>query len=59
MAFESGYKIFQIHMSIVFQMHDVKNNKLVLTFFGKNDFSGFFICVINGPGVSFGQTAIY
>ena len=34
-----------------------KNNKLMITFFPKPSFSGFLICVINGPGVSFGQVA--
>ena len=35
----------------------VENNKLTITFFTKHDFSRFFICVINGSGVSFGQVA--
>ena len=35
----------------------VGNNKLVITFFPKPDFSGFFICVIYGSGVFFGQVA--
>ena len=35
----------------------VENNKLMITFFPKPDFSGFLICVINGSGVSFGQVA--
>ena len=35
----------------------VKNNKLMITFFPKPDFSEFLICVINGSGVSFGQVA--
>ena len=34
-----------------------ENNKFMITFFAKPDFSGFFICTINGPGVSFGQVA--
>ena len=33
----------------------VENNKLMITFFAKLDFSRFFIGVINGSGVSFGQ----
>ena len=33
----------------------VGNNKLMITFFPNPDFSGFFICVIDGSGVSFGQ----
>ena len=33
----------------------VENNKLMITFFSKLDFSRFFIGVINGSGVSFGQ----
>ena len=33
----------------------VENKKLKITFFPKPDFDGFLICVINGPGVSFGQ----
>ena len=37
--------------------HYVENNKLMITFFSKPDFSGFLICVINGAGVSFGQVA--
>ena len=35
----------------------VKNNKLMINFFPKTDFSGFLICVINGSGVFFGQVA--
>ena len=35
----------------------VGNNKLMIAFSPKADFSGFFICVINGSGVSFGQVA--
>ena len=35
----------------------VENNKPVVTFFAKPDFSRFLICVINGSGVSFGQFA--
>ena len=35
----------------------VKNNKFMITFFAKPGFSGFFVCVINGSGVSFGQVA--
>ena len=35
----------------------VGNNKLMIAFSAKPDFSGFFICVINGSGVSFGQVA--
>ena len=35
----------------------VGNNKLMITFFPKPDFSRFSICVINGSGVSFGQVA--
>ena len=35
----------------------VKNNKLMITFFNKPDFSGFLLCVIGEPGVSFGQVA--
>ena len=35
----------------------VENNKLMITFYPKPDFSGFFICVINGPGVCFGEVA--
>ena len=35
----------------------VENNKLMITFFTKTDFSGFLICVINGSGVSFGQVS--
>ena len=35
--------------------YDVENNKLMITFFPKLDFSGFLICVINWSGVPFGQ----
>ena len=35
----------------------VENNKLMIIFFPKPNFSGFLICVINGSGVSFGQVA--
>ena len=35
----------------------VENNKFIVTFFPKPDFSGFSIRVINGSGVSFGQAA--
>ena len=35
----------------------VENNKLMITFFSKPDFSRLLICVINGSGVSFGQVA--
>ena len=35
----------------------VGSNKLIITFFPKPDFSGFFVCVINRSGVSFGQVA--
>ena len=35
----------------------VGNNKLMITFSPKPDFSGFFKCVIYGSGVSFGQVA--
>ena len=66
MTVESGFKIFQIYMSQIKQIFFfmgpqgprsgpcVENNKLI-TFFAKPDFSGFFIGVINGSGVSFGQ----
>ena len=37
--------------------HYVKIKKLMINFFSKPDFSGFLICVINGPGVPFGQVA--
>ena len=33
----------------------VKKNKLMISFFAKPDFRRFFIGVINGSGVSFGQ----
>ena len=33
----------------------VENNKLMITFSPKPDFSGFFMCVINESGVFFGQ----
>ena len=33
----------------------VENNKLMMTSFAKSSFSEFFICVINGSGVSFDQ----
>ena len=35
----------------------IENNKLVITFFPKPEFSGFLICVINESGVSFGQVS--
>ena len=35
----------------------VENNKLFITFLAKPDFSGFFTCVVNTSGVSFGQVA--
>ena len=35
----------------------VENNKLMITFFAKPDFSEFLIFVINRSGVSFGQIA--
>ena len=35
----------------------VENNKLLIIFFAKPDFSRFFICVMNGSGVSFVQVA--
>ena len=68
MTFESGFKIFQIHVMNKIDFYFmgphgpwsgpyVKNNKLMITFFAKPDFSGFFICVISGSGVSFGQVA--
>ena len=69
MTFESGFKIFQKHMSrrkqIFFFMGKqgpwsgpyVKNNKLMITFFQEPGFSGFLMWVITGSGVSFGQIA--
>ena len=68
MAFKSVFKIFQIHVTKKIDFYFIGqqgpwsgsyagSNELIITFFCKPDFSGFFICVINGSGVSFGQVA--
>ena len=64
MTFELVFKIFQIHMSRrkyglegSWSGSYVENDKLVVNFSPKPDFSGFLIRVMSRSGVSFGQVA--
>ena len=59
MAFSLGIKSFKFICQLCFKCMMSKIINSYSLFFAKNDFSGFFICVINGPAVSFGQTSIY